>query len=81
MNFFASIHRKLETIMTQLDDLTAALAAANADTQKLITDLGVKITALQTQLAAAAVAAPSVDLTAAIASANALDAIVKAADV
>jgi hypothetical protein len=78
--FFRSINRKLEKIMTQLDDLNAALATATIDTQKLITDLGAKITTLTTELAAAQAANPAVDLTAAIASANALDAIVKAAD-
>jgi hypothetical protein len=78
--FFRSINRKLEKIMTQLDDLNAALATATTDTQKLITDLGAKITTLTTELAAAQAANPAVDLTAAIASANALDAIVKAAD-
>jgi len=66
--------------MTQLDDLTAALATATTDTQKLITDVGAKVADLQAQLAAAIAANPGVDLTAAIASANAIDALVKAAD-
>jgi hypothetical protein len=77
---FRSINRKLEKILTQLDDLNAALATATTDTQKLITDVGTKVAALTAQLAAAQAANPSVDLTAAIASANAIDALVKAAD-
>jgi hypothetical protein len=81
MFFNRSTNRLLEKIVTQLDDLTAALATATADTQKLITDVAAKVTALQAQLAAATAANPGVDLTAAIASANAIDALVKAADV
>jgi hypothetical protein len=75
------IVKNQEKMMAQIDDLTAALATATTDTQKLITDVGTKIAALTAQLAAAQAANPGVDLTAAIASANAIDALVKAADV
>ena len=69
--------------MTQLDDLNAAQAAATAATQKLITDVATEVANLNAQIAAlqAQVAAGTpVDLTGAIASANALTALVKGAD-
>lgn len=63
--------------MAQIDDLTAALATATADTQKFIGDVAAQVAALQAQLGQTG--AP-VDLTAAIASVQALDALVTAAD-
>jgi len=69
--------------MTQLDDLNSALSAATAATQKLITDVATEVANLNAQIAAlqAQVAAGQpVDLTGAIASANALTTLVKGAD-
>lgn len=63
--------------MAQIDDLSAALAKTTTDTQKLITDVQAQVKALQDALGAAGTPA---DLTAAIAAANNLDALVTAAD-
>lgn len=63
--------------MAQIDDLDAALAKTTTDTQKLITDVQAQVKALQDALGAAGT---PVDLTAAIAAANNLDALVTAAD-
>lgn len=77
---FASLnqlHHKVLHIMTQLTDLTDALSKATDDTQKLISDVAAQVAALQAALGAAGT---PVDLTAAIAAANNLDALVTAAD-
>lgn len=65
--------------MTQLDDLTAAVAKAQADFNTFSTNVSTKVAALQAQIAALQAANPGVDLTAVIASVNALDAAVVAA--
>lgn len=72
------IHQKVNSVMAQIDDLTAALTKATTDTQKLIADVAAQVAALQAALGAAGT---PVDLTAAIAAANNLDALVTAADV
>lgn len=69
--------KRMDTVMAQIDDLAAALATATTDTQTLIADVAAEVAALK---AALGTAGQPVDLTAAIASANALDAMVKAAD-
>jgi hypothetical protein len=71
------LHHKVKLLMAQIDDLTTALATATADTQKLITDVAAQVAALQ---AALGQAGQPVDLTAAIAAANNIDALVTAAD-
>jgi hypothetical protein len=71
------INTKVENLMAQIDDLTAALAQATTDTQKLIADVATQVAALQAALGAAGT---PVDLTAAIAAANNIDALVTAAD-
>lgn len=66
--------KDIKKIMTQLDDLTSAVATLQADVTKGIADL-------QAAIAAAQSANPTVDLSGVIAAVNAIDAQVKAADV
>lgn len=66
--------------MAQIDDLKAAFAALSDDTAKTLGDLAADIVTLTAAVAAAQAANPAVDLTDVIASVNALDATVKAAD-
>lgn len=72
-----TLNLKVDKLMAQIDDLTAALAKATTDTQTLISDVAAQVAALQAALGAAGT---PVDLTAAIAAANNLDALVTAAD-
>lgn len=72
-----TLNLKVDKLMAQIDDLTEALAKATTDTQTLISDVAAQVAALQAALGAAGT---PVDLTAAIAAANNLDALVTAAD-
>lgn len=66
--------------MAQIDDLTAALATAQTDLNTLATDVANGIKVLTQAIQAAQAANPTVDLSAAIAAANALDTSIKSVD-
>lgn len=74
------IARQQEKTMSQLDDLTAAVAQATTDFQTYQTDVTAKLTDLQAQIAALQAANPAVDLTGVTAAVTALDGAIKGAD-
>lgn len=77
--FLRSLHHKVNRIMAQIDDLTAALAQATTDFNTFAADVTSKVADLQAQIAALQAANPGVDLSGVLASAQALDAAIVAA--
>jgi chaperonin cofactor prefoldin len=79
IEYIITLSKPMRKIMTQLDDLTQALATLQADVTTQIAAVATEVSALQAQIAALQAANPGIDLGPLITQANAIDAAVKAA--